>query len=65
LTSEEKENYERLEQSVIESKPKHGMSNGAVASNKNITDDNYMKSESIRAKQETNEMNDFIEWFNA
>ena len=41
------------------------MSNGAVASNKNITDDNYMKSESIRAKQETNEMNDFIEWFNA
>ena len=59
LTSEEKENYERLEQSVIESqtkmskggKPKHGLSNGAVALNENIADDNYMKSVSIRAKQ--------------
>ena len=43
------------------SKPKHGMSNGAIALNENITDDNYMKSESIRAKQETNEMHDFSE----
>ena len=60
LMSEEKENYERLEQSVIESqtkmskgsKPTHGMSTEAIPLIEKITDDNYVKSQSIKAKQE-------------
>ena len=46
--------------------PKHEISNEAIALNKfdNITNDNYVKSQS-KAKQETNEMHDYSEWFNA
>ena len=54
LTSEEKENYKRLEQNVNESmtkmskgsKPTHGMSTEAIPLIENITDDNYVKSQS-------------------
>ena len=51
LTSEEKENYKRLEENVTESKakmstrskPKYGMSDEAIPLNENITHDNYIK----------------------
>ena len=54
LTSEEKENYKRLEQNVNEGKTKmskgskqtHGMSTEAIPLIENITDDNYVKSQS-------------------
>ena len=73
LTSEEKENYKRLEQNFTESKakiskrrePKHEIFNEAIALSdiNNIDDDNYLKSQT-KEKQETDEI-DFSEWFNA
>ena len=73
LTSEEKENYKRLEQNFTESKakiskrrePKHEIFNEAIALSHidNIDGDNYLKSQT-KEKQETDEI-DFSEWFNA
>ena len=66
LTYEEKENYKRLEQNVNGSKTKtskgskqtHG-STEAIPLIENITDDNYVKSQSIKAKQEIIEIHGF------
>ena len=67
LTSEEKENYKRLEQNVNDSKtkiskgskPTHGMSTEAISLIEKITDDNYVTSQSIKAKQEMAEIHVF------
>ena len=72
LTSEEKENYKRLEQNINESKTKmskgskqtHGTSTEAIPLIENITDDNYVKLQSIKPKQEIIEIHGFSDWFN-